>query len=106
MMTIHKSKGLEFDTVILPACMAKPAVATATCCCGTRSCRWRRNLLVAPMRQKGSEFGRTDRLRHPCAAWKAERGRNETERLLYVAATRAIRRLHLVGVATADDRKR
>jgi ATP-dependent exoDNAse (exonuclease V) beta subunit len=36
---------------------------------------------------------------------EAERAAHETERLLYVAATRAIRRLHLVGVAWADDRK-
>ena len=34
-----------------------------------------------------------------------ERAAHEDERLLYVAATRAIRRLHLVGVATADAAK-
>ncbi|MBL8157809.1 MAG: DNA helicase, partial [Anaerolineae bacterium] len=35
---------------------------------------------------------------------EAERAAHEDERLLYVAATRAIRRLHLVGVAVADER--
>jgi ATP-dependent exoDNAse (exonuclease V) beta subunit len=32
-----------------------------------------------------------------------ERSRNEDARVLYVAATRAVRRLHLVGVAVRDD---
>jgi ATP-dependent exoDNAse (exonuclease V) beta subunit len=32
-----------------------------------------------------------------------ERSRNEDARVLYVAATRAVRRLYLVGVATLDD---
>jgi ATP-dependent exoDNAse (exonuclease V) beta subunit len=56
------------------------------------------------MKQKGPDNG------EPTAydflkKLEGERSAHEDERLLYVAATRAIRALHLVGVATADDAK-
>ncbi|MBS1145539.1 MAG: UvrD/REP helicase [Proteobacteria bacterium] len=106
MMTVHKSKGLEFDTVILPgldrgiggnesSLLLWDEVAGAD---GDE------HLLVAPMKQKGADSGEPtayDYLRK----LEAERAAHEDERLLYVAATRAIRRLHLVGVAVADEAK-
>ena len=56
------------------------------------------------MKQKGADNG------EPTAydflkKLEGERSAHEDERLLYVAATRAIRALHLVGVATADEAK-
>jgi ATP-dependent helicase/nuclease subunit A len=102
MMTIHKSKGLEFETVILPG------LHRATGGNESSLLLWdevagadgHEHLLVAPMKQKGAGNGEPtayDYLRK----LEAERAAHENERLLYVAATRAIRRLHLVGVAVA-----
>ena len=106
MMTIHKSKGLEFDTVILPGLHRETGGGDSNLLLWDEvaGADGDEHLLVAPMRQKGSDLGEPtayDTLRR----LEGERAAHETERLLYVAATRAIRRLHLVGVATADDRK-
>ena len=92
LMTIHKAKGLEFDTVILPGL-------------GRRSGRddppllaWMAQpdgLLLAPV--KRSDHTRADPI-HDYLRWlEKRRGEHETGRLLYVAATRARRRLHLLG---------
>jgi len=106
MMTIHKSKGLEFETVILPG------LHRATSGNESSLLLWdevagadgHEHLLVAPMKQKGAGNGEPtayDYLRK----LEAERAAHENERLLYVAATRAIRCLHLVGVAVADENR-
>ncbi len=102
MMTIHKSKGLEFDTVIVPglhritggnegSLLLWDEVAGAD---GDE------HLLVAPMQQKGNGNGEPTAYDY-LKKLEAERAAHEDERLLYVAATRAIRRLHLLGVAAA-----
>lgn len=106
MMTIHKSKGLEFDTVILPGLHRDTGNNDSSLLLWDLfpAADGREHLLVAPMRQKGAgsdEPTAYDYLRRV----EAERAAHETERLLYVAATRAIRCLHLVGVAKADERK-
>ncbi len=106
MMTIHKSKGLEFDTVILPGLHRDTGGNESSLLLWDLfpAADGREHLLVAPMRQKGAgseEPTAYDYLRRV----EAERAAHETERLLYVAATRAIRCLHLVGVAKADERK-
>jgi len=106
MMTVHKSKGLEFDTVILPgldrgiggndsSLLLWDEVAGAD---GDE------HLLVAPMKQKGAGSGEPTAYDY-LKKLEAERAAHEDERLLYVAATRAIRKLHLVGIAVADESK-
>ena len=99
LMTIHKSKGLEFEVVIVPEMQAgegrgKPRMLT-----------WlERGLdepddsgeitefLVAPFQPKGADRGKAKE-------WVdhvyRERERQETRRILYVAATRAREELHL-----------
>ena len=95
LMTIHKAKGLQFDTVILPGLdraagrdrgrllhwMKLPEVGGA-------------GLVVAPLAQSGADA-------NVLHAWlgrvEAERLQQERRRLLYVAATRAERWLHLLG---------
>jgi ATP-dependent exoDNAse (exonuclease V) beta subunit len=103
-MTIHKSKGLEFDTVILPSLH--------------RDSRGDDNPLVL-WEEVPLEHGETELVAAPMipkdqrkdtpAAYdylrllEKERSSNEDARVLYVAATRAIRSLHLVGVARLDN---
>ena len=99
LMTIHKSKGLEFEVVIVPDLQAKTRVGSK------KLLSWlERGLadpgesgditefLVAPLQPKGAERGRTkewvDRI-------YSERESQETRRILYVAATRAREELHL-----------
>ncbi|MCE1183287.1 MAG: UvrD-helicase domain-containing protein [Rhodocyclales bacterium] len=106
MMTIHKSKGLEFETVILPG------LHRDTGGNDSQLLLWDEiagpdgdeHLLVAPIKQKGAASDGASAYDF-LKKLEAERNAHETERLLYVAATRAIRRLHLVGCATPDEKK-
>ncbi|MFN7925495.1 MAG: UvrD-helicase domain-containing protein [Bryobacteraceae bacterium] len=96
-MTIHKAKGLEFDTVIVPGLGRGPAVDDPPLL------RWAEipldgaeGLVFAPVEAAEADrdpvyryLGRLDR----------QRLKHESARLLYVAATRARERLHLLGHA-------
>jgi ATP-dependent exoDNAse (exonuclease V) beta subunit len=91
-MTLHKAKGLEFDTVVMPALARGAAKSDA------QLLLWRRRdwgLLIAPDKARGGErdavYGYLERL--ACDEEAAELGR-----LLYVGCTRAKSRLHLTGV--------
>ncbi|MDJ0741578.1 MAG: UvrD-helicase domain-containing protein [Gammaproteobacteria bacterium] len=96
LMTMHKSKGLEFDTVILPSLGRRTGNAGAELFYWLERPRGdgRVALLMAPIRaaRQPSE---------PISAYlrdlDRDKSRLETTRLLYVAATRARRRLHLLG---------
>ncbi len=105
LMTIHKSKGLEFETVILPGLHRETGGNESSLLLWDEFAGedGHEHLLVAPMRAKGEAGGATayDYLRRI----EGERAAHETERLLYVAATRAIRCLHLVGIVAPDDKK-
>jgi ATP-dependent exoDNAse (exonuclease V) beta subunit len=102
-MTIHKAKGLEFDHVIVPGLGRTPQHDEK------RLFLWierpapgdRSTLLVAPIEEAG---GDGDAIYAWLRALDQEREGHEAVRLLYVAATRARRRLHLLGV-TATDRE-
>ena len=106
LMTIHKAKGLEFDTVIVPGLHRITGSDDSPLLlwdevAGPDGCDY---LLAAPIKAKGAGGdGPTayDYLRR----LEAERAGHEGERVLYVAATRAIRCLHLIGVAEADAGK-
>ncbi len=96
-MTIHGAKGLEFDCVIV-AGMGRFAKADAA-----RLVFWQErlrpsgevDLLLGPIR---SSHGKAkDPIYELLARYDRERTRNERGRLLYVACTRARRRLHLFG---------
>jgi ATP-dependent exoDNAse (exonuclease V) beta subunit len=102
-MTIHKAKGLEFDHVIVPGLgrssrgndkklfmwmeYLRPALATEEPGEGN-------DLLLAPIQETGGE---PDRIYSWLEKLEGEKERLEDGRLLYVAATRARQRLHLLG---------
>ena len=91
-MTIHKAKGLEFDTVLLPGLGMKPKADDSPLLL------WQEladgALLVAPIPQTGSDG---DPVYKYLSHLESARATNETARLLYVAATRAQHELHLLG---------
>lgn len=97
LMTIHKAKGLEFDTVILPGLGATPRSDDQ------RLLVWleqRGELLLAPIAESG---GDKDPIYSYLAGIERRKSDQETARLLYVAATRARRSLHLLGSVKFKD---
>jgi len=101
-MTIHKAKGLEFDTVILPGLGSVPRAAESRLLLWQERARRRggTDLLLAPIRESTAD---TDPVYEYLKQLEASKGRHEDGRLLYVAATRARRRLHLIGHAAVKD---
>ncbi len=101
LLTVHKAKGLEFDTVIVPGLERRSRADDK------RLLQWARlpgasgrGLVVAPVAGKGDDP-------NPLYRWLEglESGKlvQEKRRLLYVAATRAKRRLHLFGSCALKD---
>jgi len=105
-MTIHKAKGLEFDTVIVPGLGRRPRGELARLLAWTERARGRGepDLLLAPIVAAGTASGSSgNAIGNYLRVLEQARARNEDARLLYVAATRAKRRLHLLGdVAVAS----
>src|SRR5690606_20207805 len=102
-MTLHKSKGLEFDTVIIPGLDR-----------GTRSddkalLLWQerlaatgeRHLLLGPLAATGED---QDSLYGFIRQEADRRRRYEDTRLLYVGCTRAAKRLHLLSCTRLNDK--
>ena len=100
-MTIHKAKGLEFDTVIVPALHRPPRRDDKKLIVWTEQANndtGERELLLAPIRETGAEADiEADAIYQYVVQQDREKQRQEIVRLLYVAATRAKRRLHLLG---------
>ncbi|SOD20750.1 UvrD-helicase domain-containing protein [Nitrosomonas ureae] len=102
-MTIHKAKGLEFDTVIVPGLGREQRKSDK------QLLKWMEQphdrikvetkfvspeLLLAPIQETGLDSD-------PIYRWMekidCKKEQNEADRLLYVAATRARKFLHLLG---------
>jgi ATP-dependent helicase/nuclease subunit A len=97
LMTIHKAKGLEFDTVILPGLGAIPRSEEQ------RLLLWLEQngaLLLAPISEAGRD---PDPIYTYLFHVEERKVRRETARLLYVASTRARSRLHLLATAKLKD---
>ena len=103
-MTMHKAKGLEFDTVILPGLGRIPRSDDSRLLywLETLDDQGRARLILGPMKSAA------EREDHPASRYIRElekrKGSHEDGRLLYVAATRARRRLHLLGHASFNAR--
>lgn len=98
LMTIHKAKGLEFDTVILPGLgrgVRGPERSLLLWQEQLEPDRSGEGLLLAPLPASAADD--RDPTYRAIATIHAEKERLETLRLLYVAATRARQRLHLLG---------
>ena len=101
LLTVHKAKGLQYDTVIVPGLERLPGRDRK------RLLHWlklpragRDDLIVAPVERAGGNanplYGWLESLEH-------EKLLQERRRLLYVAATRAERWLHLFGSAQVQE---
>ena len=103
-MTIHKAKGLEFDTVIVPALHRPPRRDDKKLIVWTEQANedtGERELLLAPIRETGAEADvEADAIYQYVVQQDRDKQRQEIVRLLYVAATRAERRLHLLATFT------
>jgi len=121
LMTIHKAKGLEFDTVILPGLGSPPrhddppllrwmesphstardggSAENAGAAFPPGGAGSPADLLLAPIRETGGEH---DLLYNYLGRLEKDKSRYESGRLLYVAATRAKRALHLLGTVKRD----
>ncbi|MGB1457791.1 UvrD-helicase domain-containing protein [Spongiibacter marinus] len=99
LMTIHKSKGLEFDVVILPGLGNRgrnddrPLLAWQ---------RLQQHMLFAPKPQRSG--GDEQRLYDYLCGAQRQALSEELDRLLYVALTRAKVELHLFGVAKMNSK--
>jgi ATP-dependent exoDNAse (exonuclease V) beta subunit len=98
-MTIHKAKGLEFDTVIVPGLDRGPGRSDPPMFLWKELLFEEANLLLAPMRPTG---GDPDPAYVYLRDLDSEAEDMEASRLLYVAATRARSRLHLLACLDCD----
>ena len=99
-MSIHKAKGLEFDHVILPGLSRRSRSDD------TQLLLWSENpypsgsdLLLAPVKASHED---TSSIYNFINSLEKQKQRHEEGRLLYVAATRARKQLHLIGSVETD----
>lgn len=102
-MTLHKSKGLEFDTVIIPGLDRTPANEDQALLLWQEhlSESGERELLLSPLAATGQE---QDALYRFIRQEAERRRRHEATRLLYVGCTRAVKRLHLLASLKANTK--
>jgi len=97
-MTMHKSKGLQFETVILYGLHRAPRGDQAPL---VRFEQSGGRVLFGPVKPRAET--EADPVSRYLGAREARRASYEVDRLLYVAATRARKRLHLVGHLSVDE---
>lgn len=103
-MTIHKSKGLEFDTVIIPglARSTRPEDQPMLLWQEIIDSEARHRLLLAPIKRNDDK---ADAMYQFLYTTEQEKSLYEGQRLLYVAVTRAKKRLNLIANLAYDETK-
>lgn len=100
-MTMHKAKGLEFDTVVLPALGARTRATSKPLLLWQElsNAQGLHSLVLAPLQARGDNKAPLFE-----SLWRIEQQREayELQRLLYVATTRARERLHLFASLPGD----
>lgn len=107
LMTIHKAKGLQFDTVIIPGLHKTPPTEEHALLLWDTlilDADGQEHLIVAPAPAPGASQPAATPYSY-LRGLESSRSRNEDKRVLYVGATRAIRRLHLLGLAKRDTKE-
>ena len=104
LITIHKAKGLEFDTVIMPGLGRLPRSDDSELLYWLELGQQDDNegLLLAPVNAVGDD---KNKMAEYLKLLDKEKKHYEDGRLLYVAATRAKKRLHLLGHTKIDEGK-
>ena len=97
LMTIHKAKGLEFDTVILPGLGERTRPDEPGLLLWLEQSG---ELLLAPISESGRD---ADPIYKYLALVERRKVEHELARLLYVATTRARSTLHLLGSVKLKD---
>lgn len=97
-MTIHKAKGLQFDTVIIMGLHRPPKADVAPL---VRFDLNGRRVLLGPIKPRAQTDA--DPVSDYLANRDKQRASYETDRLLYVAATRACSHLHLIATVSCGD---
>ena len=103
-MTIHKSKGLEFDHVLIPGLDRTGGAGGSDQL--LRWCSWLNReadnrFLLAPKSPRSGKDPLYEYIKYD----NSERERLEGTRLLYVGCTRAIHSLHLLGCVKPSDKE-
>lgn len=95
-MTIHKSKGLEFDFVILPSLekTARPQESKLLIWLDRRNQQGQHDLLLAPIKAKSAN---EDSIYEYIRGELSEKQKLESKRLLYVAVTRTKSKIALLS---------
>ncbi|CAA0105249.1 ATP-dependent helicase/nuclease subunit A [Zhongshania aliphaticivorans] len=101
LMTIHKSKGLEFDVVILPGTGAAGRNADRDLLAWQRL---RGHMIFAPKPQRSGRDPGAEKLYNYMSERQAQALDEEVDRLIYVALTRAKRELHIFGKAQINSK--
>ena len=107
-MTIHKAKGLEFDTILVPGLHRPPRADQRRLLVWTDQPNadsaeiGERELLLAPIRETGAD-DREDAIYRYVRQCDIDKQMHEDVRLLYVAATRAVQHLHLFAAVAVKD---
>ncbi len=105
-MTIHKAKGLEFDTVILPGLARQPRSATKqllTWLEGGDPATGDHLLTLMPVQPRGAK---NDSMADFFGAINKAKEAFEVQRLFYVALTRARERLFLLGTMKPETKSK
>lgn len=101
-MTIHKSKGLEFDTVILPGLDlgSKADSAELLAWIEWLDKNQQSKLLISPVHGTGND---KDPIYDYIRSLHKYKQQLEADRLFYVACTRAIKHLYLLGYVSSKN---